>query len=91
MAKKFYTAGVCIPEQNYMVDVSGRVDTIIAEYIDEGKYFTVNRARQYGKSTMLYLLEQRLNRRYLVVRLSFERRTRCLCHCTRWRPGWFGK
>lgn len=72
MAKKFYTAGVCIPEQNYMVDVSGRVDTIIAEYIDEGKYFTVNRARQYGKSTMLYLLEQRLNRRYLVVRLSFE-------------------
>lgn len=51
---------------------SGRVDTIIAEYIDEGKYFTVNRARQYGKSTMLYLLEQRLNRRYLVVRLSFE-------------------
>lgn len=72
MAKRFHTAGVCIPEQNYMVDVSGRVDTIIAEYIDEGKYFTVNRARQYGKSTMLYLLEQRLNGRYLVVRLSFE-------------------
>lgn len=72
MAKKFYTAGVCIPEQNYMVDVSGRVDTIIADYIDEGKYFTVNRARQYGKSTMLYLLEQRLNERYRVVRLSFE-------------------
>lgn len=54
MAKKFYTAGVCIPEQNYMVDVSGRVDTIIADYIDEGKYFTVNRARQYGKSTMFF-------------------------------------
>ena len=72
MEKKFYTAGVCIPEQNYMVDVSGRVDTIIANYIDEGKYFTVNRARQYGKSTMLYLLEQRLNGQYRVVRLSFE-------------------
>lgn len=72
MAKRFHTAGVCIPEQNYMVDISSRVDTIIAEYIDEGKYFTVNRARQYGKSTMLYLLEQRLNGRYRVVRLSFE-------------------
>lgn len=72
MAKKFNTTGVCIPEQNYMVDVSDRIDTIIANYIDEGKYFTVNRARQYGKTTMLYLLEQKLKERYLVVRLSFE-------------------
>ncbi len=72
MGRTFNTAGVCIPEQNYMVDISARVDMIIADYIDEGKYFTVNRARQYGKSTMLYLMEQKLRERYLVVRLSFE-------------------
>lgn len=70
--RKFNTSGVCIPEQNYMVDVSGKIDTVIADYIDEGKYFTVNRARQYGKTTMLYLLEQRLKERYLVLRISFE-------------------
>lgn len=70
--RKFNTSGVCIPEQNYMVDVSGKIDTVIADYIDEGKYFIVNRARQYGKTTMLYLLEQRLKERYLVLRISFE-------------------
>lgn len=72
MAKKFNTAGVCIPELNYMVDISKKIDIVIADYIKEGKYFTVNRARQYGKTTMLYLLEQRLKERYLVVRISFE-------------------
>ncbi|MCI8969114.1 MAG: hypothetical protein HFH75_16330 [Lachnospiraceae bacterium] len=55
-----------------MVDISARGDAIIADYIDEGTYFAVDRARQYGKSTMLYLLERRLRERYLVVRLSFE-------------------
>ncbi|MDE7476839.1 MAG: AAA family ATPase, partial [Lachnospiraceae bacterium] len=70
--KKFNTTGVCIPEQNYMVDISQKIDTIIADYINEGKYFTMNRARQYGKTTMLYLLEQKLKKRYLVVRISFE-------------------
>ncbi|MDE7002596.1 MAG: hypothetical protein K2P73_20345 [Lachnospiraceae bacterium] len=33
---------------------------------DEGTYFAVERARQYGKSTMLYLLERQLRERYLV-------------------------
>ena len=72
MAKKFNTTGVCIPEQNYMVDISNKIDTVITDYIEEGKYFTVNRARQYGKTTMLYLLERKLKEQYLVVRISFE-------------------
>lgn len=72
MARKFNTTGVCIPEQNYMVDISRRLDTIVADYIEEGKYFTINRARQYGKTTTLYLLEQRLQKQYLVIRISFE-------------------
>lgn len=72
MAKRFNTTGVCIPEQNYMVDISRKLDMIIMDYINEGKYFTMNRARQYGKTTTLYLLEQRLKEQYLVIRISFE-------------------
>lgn len=72
MFKKFNVVGVCIPEKHYMVDISEKIDTIIAEYIDEGKYYTINRARQYGKTTTLYLLEQQLKERYLTIQLSFE-------------------
>lgn len=72
MVKKFHVTGTCIPERNYMVDIGSRLDTIITDYIGEGKYFTINRARQYGKTTMLYLLERRIVGQYLVIRLSFE-------------------
>ncbi len=64
--------GICIPEQNYMVDISSRLDVIVSDYIEEGKYFTINCARQYGKTTTLYLLEQRLKQQYTVIQLSFE-------------------
>ena len=72
MAKKFNVTGVCIPEKHYMVDISGRIDNIAGSDIQEGRYFTINRARQYGKTTTLYLLEKRLKEKYLVIRLSFE-------------------
>lgn len=49
MAKKFCTTGTCIPEKNYMVDLSNRIQQIINQYIESGQYFTINRARQYGK------------------------------------------
>lgn len=57
MQKKFNVTGLCIPEKNYMVDISSKIHMIITEYIQEGKYFTINRGRQYGKTTTLYLLE----------------------------------
>lgn len=72
MLREFNTTGLCIPEKNYMVDISGRVKEITSEYVDKGKYFTINRARQYGKTTTLYLLERHLEKEYLVIRLSFE-------------------
>ena len=73
MAKKFCTTGTCIPEKNYMVDLSNRIQQIINQYIESGQYFTINRARQYGKTTLLYLLEKELRKQdYLVLRLSFE-------------------
>ena len=60
MSKRFCVTGTCIPEKNYMVDISKRIDRIVKDYIEQGKYFTMNRARQYGKTTTLYLLERRL-------------------------------
>lgn len=72
MRRQFNTTGVCIPEKHYMVDTSGRVEQIINDLIAQGKYFTINRARQYGKSTTLYMLERRLQSNYIVISLSFE-------------------
>ena len=69
--KRFCVTGTCIPEKNYMVDISERLERIVKDYIEPGKYFTINRARQYGKTTTLYLLERRLQKDYLVLSLSF--------------------
>ena len=56
-----------------MVDLSSRIQVIINQYIKSEKYFTINRARQYGKTTLLYLLEKELRKQdYLVLSLSFE-------------------
>lgn len=55
-----------------MVDLSNRIQQIINQYIESGQYFTINRARQYGKTTLLYLLEKELRKQdYLVLSLSF--------------------
>lgn len=72
MSKRFCVTGTCIPEKNYMVDISSRIDKIVHEYIEQGRYFTINRARQYGKTTTLYLLERHLQENYFVLSLSFE-------------------
>ena len=52
MRKVFNTDGYCDPELHYMVDLSGRLNEIRV-MVDAGQYFTVNRARQYGKTTIL--------------------------------------
>ena len=72
MSKKFQVTGICIPDKHYMVDISSKIENIISDYIDAGKYFTINRARQYGKTTLLYLLEEKLKDRNIVLSLSFE-------------------
>ncbi|MCD7818383.1 MAG: AAA-like domain-containing protein [Lachnospiraceae bacterium] len=70
--KFFNTEGTCIPEENYMVDLTSRIEKIEKDYIIRGKYFTINRARQYGKTTLLHLLEKYLQKKYIVLSLSFE-------------------
>ena len=73
--KVFNTTAVCIPEKHYMVDLSDRV-TEIKKMVDAGKYFTINRARQYGKTTTLSALRKALQTDDLVLNLSFERLTK---------------
>lgn len=68
----FNTTAVCIPSKHYMVDLSGRVREI-RKLIDAGKYFTINRARQYGKTTTLNALRIFLEPDYEVVSLDFQR------------------
>lgn len=71
MTKKFNAAGLCIPEYHYMVDISERLEEI-KELIDEGEYFTINRARQFGKTTTLNELKNKLDKDYCVFLISFE-------------------
>ena len=42
--------------------------------IENGEYFTINKPRQYGKTTTMYLLDKELKKRddYLVIKISFE-------------------
>lgn len=72
MRKYFNTCGACFPDVHYMADVSARVDQIIDDLISQNKYFTMNRARQYGKTTILDALYQKLKKDYAVFFLSFE-------------------
>ena len=70
--RKFNITGLCVPCKHYMVDISTKLDQIIEQYIKNEEYFTINRARQYGKTTLLELLYQRLKEDYIVIDISFE-------------------
>jgi len=54
-----------------MADTSKKIAKIKA-MVDKGYYFTINRPRQYGKSTILNLLEGELFSEYISLGLSFE-------------------
>lgn len=69
--KHFNVTGLCIPQQDYMVDITSKLSEI-KKMIDGGEYFTINRARQYGKTTTLHALKQYLRDDYIVVKISFE-------------------
>lgn len=71
MRKVFYTDGRCVPGLHYMVDLSGRLRDMKC-MVDNGSYFTINRARQYGKTTTLAALAECLRQDYEVVSLDFQ-------------------
>ena len=55
MGKVFNVSADCKPDLHYMVNIDGRLSKI-KEMVDRGDYFTINRARQYGKTTTLKAL-----------------------------------
>ena len=69
--KKFNTTGICVPWKHYMVDLSEIVRET-KSLVDAGKYFSINRARQYGKTTTIGALCRRLEGEYVVVSLDFQ-------------------
>lgn len=71
MAKLFHTNADCSPALHYMVDLHTRLEAVKA-MVDQGQYFTINRARQYGKTTLLHALEQLLQEDYIVISLDFQ-------------------
>ena len=73
MLKEFNITGKCIPGIHYMADVSDKFEAI-RQLIEKGRYFIINRPRQYGKTTTLFQLTDILNRsgEYLALRTSFE-------------------
>ena len=54
-----------------MVDLSAKVAGI-RKMVDAGEYFTINRARQYGKTTTLTALKKNLLDEYAVLFLDFQ-------------------
>ncbi len=69
--KSFNTTGICDPEKHYMVDITDRLKKI-ETMVNKGEYFTINRSRQYGKTTTLVALKKYLTDKYEVVSLDFQ-------------------
>lgn len=73
MKKRFNYTGVCVPEKHYMVDISDKIRRIF-KMIEAGDYFVINRPRQYGKTTVVHMLNRFLKTRadYFPINISFE-------------------
>ena len=72
MAKEFNTSVTCNPKRHYMVDVTAKMK-VFEGLINKAKYFTINRARQFGKSSALNWILWNMSDRYLVIPASFEK------------------
>ena len=73
MKKRFNDTGVCVPEKHFMVDTSDKISKILG-MVEQGDYFVINRPRQFGKTTTLFLLNRRLKNTtgYFPIKMSFE-------------------
>lgn len=72
MGKVFNVSADCKPNLHYMVDISELLHKI-KKFIERGEYFTINRARQYGKTTTLRALKKYLQGEYIAVNLDFQK------------------
>lgn len=71
MERTFNITGACNPREHYMVNLDSRLAEI-KKMVDAGKYFVINRGRQYGKTTTLNALENYLSQDYIVVSMDFQ-------------------
>ena len=71
MAKVFNVTADCKPNLHYMVKLDTRL-AAIRKMVEDGAYFTINRARQYGKTTILRALNRYLQSDYYVVAMDFQ-------------------
>ena len=73
MVKKFNETGVCFPEDHFMGDISQKL-AVTYQMVEDGAYFIINRPRQYGKTTMLFTVADKLiqSGEYVVFNISFE-------------------
>ena len=72
MERYFNTEGICWPDMHYMVPLDERLEKIKGLFVDRGKYFIINRGRQYGKTTTLQALAAYLKNDYTVIALDFQ-------------------
>ncbi|MBD5458496.1 MAG: AAA family ATPase [Lachnospiraceae bacterium] len=73
MRRYFNTEGQCEADIHYMVRLDERLQRIKSLYVDRGKYFVINRGRQYGKTTTLRALAEYIRRDYAVFALDFQK------------------
>ncbi len=73
MEREFNITGSCNPQIHYMADITSKVDEIY-QLVKKGKYFTINRPHQYGKTTIQSILAKRVNASpdSLALLMSFE-------------------
>lgn len=70
--KVFRITGKCIPSKHYMVDISRQVEAA-CKYVYQNMYFCINRGRQFGKTTTISRIDDRLSQEgYTVFSVSFE-------------------
>lgn len=72
LQRYFNTEGQCSPDRHYMVRLEERLDKIRRLFVDRGKYFVINRGRQYGKTTTLLALAEYLKEDYIVLFMDFQ-------------------
>ena len=69
--RDFNVTGLCVPGRHYMADTGEKISRIM-QFVEKGDYFSINRGRQYGKTTTFSLLEKRMPEEYSVIKISFE-------------------
>ena len=67
----FNTQGACIEGRHFLVPMTDRL-VGVRKLVDSGKYFSINKARQFGKTTTILALQDFLKADYTVIAMDFQ-------------------